>query len=43
MTYNIISGLLAVIFLISGLSKISGSNAGLSGTQMLELKIHLPD
>ena len=33
MTYNIISGLLAVIFLISGLSKISGSNAGLSGTR----------
>jgi hypothetical protein len=33
MIYNIISGLLAVIFLISGLSKISGSNAGLSGTR----------
>jgi uncharacterized membrane protein YphA (DoxX/SURF4 family) len=33
MTYNIISGLLAVIFLISGLSKISGSNTGLSGTR----------
>ena len=33
MTYNIISGLLAVIFLISGLSKISGSKAGLSGTR----------
>jgi hypothetical protein len=33
MTYNIISGLLAIIFLISGLSKISGSKAGLSGTR----------
>ena len=33
MSYNIISGLLAVIFLISGLSKVSGTNAGLSGTR----------
>jgi uncharacterized membrane protein YphA (DoxX/SURF4 family) len=38
MTYNIISGLLAVIFLISGLSKISGSNAGLSGTRDVGIK-----
>ena len=38
MTYNFISGLLAVIFLISGLSKISGSNAGLSGTRDVGIK-----
>ena len=38
MTYNIISGLLALIFLISGLSKVSGSNAGLSGTRDLGIK-----
>ena len=38
MIYNIISGLLAVIFLISGLSKISGSNAGLSGTRDVGIK-----
>lgn len=38
MTYNIISGLLAVIFLISGISKISGSNAGLSGTRDVGIK-----
>jgi uncharacterized membrane protein YphA (DoxX/SURF4 family) len=38
MTYNILSGLLAVIFLISGLSKLSGSNAGLSGTRDLGIK-----
>ena len=38
MTYNILSGLLAVIFLISGLSKISGSNAGLSGTRDVGIK-----
>lgn len=38
MSYNIISGVLAMIFLIAGLSKISGSNAGLSGTRDLGIK-----
>jgi hypothetical protein len=38
MSYNIISGALAMIFLIAGLSKISGSKAGLSGTRDLGIK-----
>jgi uncharacterized membrane protein YphA (DoxX/SURF4 family) len=39
MTHNILLGILAVIFLISGLSKVSGNPKGLSGTR----EVNVPD
>ncbi|MEI6867200.1 MAG: DoxX family protein [Actinomycetes bacterium] len=38
LTHNILVALLALIFLISGLSKASGSPKGLSGTRELDVK-----
>jgi uncharacterized membrane protein YphA (DoxX/SURF4 family) len=37
MMANILAGLLAVIFAVSGISKISGTAAGLSGTRELQV------
>ena len=38
LTHNILLGLLALVFLISGASKISGTPKGLSGTRDVNIK-----
>jgi uncharacterized membrane protein YphA (DoxX/SURF4 family) len=38
LTHNILVGLLALIFLLAGVSKVSGNPKGLSGTRELNLR-----